>query len=292
MALALYRRQLLGAAEDSDPNGFSLIELLVAMVVAFVAIAAVYSVYAVQQRENRNQRLKLAAHQNLRGALVVLEQEIRMAGFDPQDSDLFGITDVRRYSVIGTGLDPQGQPSLFYTVDWNENGQLEPNEEYGLRIRDDRKLGRIYLTMSIGGSGRQRLAENIEAWGLAYAVDADRNGRPDTWQGGSHLIWAVDSDHDNLLDSHLDTNNNGKIDLFDDANGDQVISAADGAPLNPPISLDRIKAVRIWLLVVTEHPLQHHWDNLSLVVGDRILLPPNDGFQRRVMESIIECRNQ
>jgi type IV pilus assembly protein PilW len=290
MAIAHLNR-LFGAHEENAQRGFSLIELLVAMVVALVAIAAVYSVYAVQQRENRNQRLKLAAQQNLRSALVVLEQEIRMAGFDPQDTGLFGITDIRRYDVIGTGLDPQGQPAIFYTVDWNENGLLEPNEFYGLRIRDDRKLGRTYLTMSIGGSGRQRLAENIEAWGLAYAVDVDRNGLLDTWQGGSHLIWAVDSDNDNFLDSHLDTNNDGKIDLSDDADGDQVISAADGAPLNPPIPVDRIKAVRIWLLVVTEHPLQNHYDSRPLMVGDRIILPPNDGFQRRVMEIIIECRN-
>ena len=291
MAVARLMLRPLEPVEDNGEYGFTLIEVLAVMVVAFLAISAVYSVYIVQKHESRTQQAVLAAQQNLRASLVVLEQEIRMAGFDPEDSRRFGITDIRRYNLVSTAVDHQGQPALFYTVDWNEDGLIDSNEMYGLRIRDDRKLGRTYLTISIGSGGRQRLAENIQAWGLAYAVDVDQDGRADTWQGGKHSIWAVDADNDNLLDSHLDTNNDGIINLSDDINGDHVIDWTDGAPLNPPIPVDRIKAVRIWVLSVTERAVYNHTDSRILVLGDRIYLPQNNGLRLRTAEIIIECRN-
>ena len=156
----------------------------------------------------------LQAQQNLRAAMVVLEQQIRLAGYDPEGTGRFGITDVRRYDTVGTQPNAQGPPALFYTADMDENGVLDPRNHYrngenlNFRIRDDQNIGRRYLAFDMGG-GRQPLAENIEALGLAYAVDADRDGRPDTWSDGEHVIWAVDTDNDNRLDTDLDTNDDG-----------------------------------------------------------------------------------
>lgn len=289
MAISFFMRR--SAIGDNAERGFTLLEVMVASVVALIAIAAVYSVYTVQQHEYRHQQTILAAQQNLRASLVMVEQEIRMAGFDPEDSGQFGITDIRRYHPVTTAVDPQGMPALFYTVDMNEDGRLDANETYGLRIRDDRKLGRTYLTLSIGGGGRQRLSENITAWGIAYAVDMDQNGRTDVSPGGNHFIWAVDSDNDNLLDARLDTNDDGKINPSDDANGDLKIDGADGGSIDPPLPLVRIKAVRVWILSTTRRTLRYPLDKRTLMVGDRIYPPTMDGLQRRVVETVIECRN-
>jgi type IV pilus assembly protein PilW len=127
--------------------------------------------------------------------------------------------------------------------------------------------------------------------GLAYAVDVDGDGRLDRWNGGPHLIWAVDTTNDNMLDTHLDTNDDGVIDASDFADGSGRITAANGAAINPPIPIDRIKAVRVWLLAVSARPVPGYVDSNTYVVGDRLISGNNDGHMRRVLETMIECRN-
>ena len=298
--------------ESADPStlagchGFTLIELLVALVVALVALAAVYSTFIVQLQMFGNQRLVMRAQQNLRGALLILEQELRMAGYDPEDSGGFGVVDVRRYDLVHQHeCNPDGQPVLFYTYDANEDGRLEGdrnqinkepagkerNEEHAkFRISDKDNDGHICLTWD-NGAGRNPLAENIQAIAFAFAIDTDGDGRCDSWPGGGDLIWAVDSDNDNLLDADIDTNGDGIIDEKDDANGDHRIDMADGRPLNPQVPLRCIKAVRVWVLAVTQGRLQGEDDHQVHVVGDRILTSTDDGKKRLVLQTRVQCRN-
>lgn len=277
-------------------HGFTLVELMIALVVGMVAMGAVYTVYAVHQKEYRNQQCRLSIQQDLRGALVILEDQMRLAGYDPEDSGMFGITDVRRYHLVDTRDDPDGQPSIFYTVDLDESGDPDlrnnhRNKEHcNFRIRDDQETGRRYLAWD-NGAGRNPLAENIQALGLAYGVDLDGDGRLDTWAGGAHPIWAVDTDNDNRLDTHLDTDNNGVIDENDDANGDLQITAGDGGAIDPPVPVTRIRAVQVWLLAMSPLPLQGHGDQSTYVVGDRIVKAAGDGFVRRLAQTTIIGRN-
>ena len=272
------------ACNATSSIGFTLLEVLIALVVGVAAVGAAYSVYTSQVRAHRNRVLSLELQQNLRAALVFVEQEIRIAGFDPEGSGRFGIVDVRRYDLKGTGVNPAGQPALFYPVDHDENGELDGrnhnrNKEHcSLRIRQDDGIGRRYLSWD-NGAGRHPLSENIHLIGFAYGVDVDRDGRPDTWNGGPHPIWAVDSDNDNLLDAHIDTNGDGRIDQ------------ADAAVIDPPIPLDAIKSVRVWLLAKSTIQLKDHFGSRSYVVGDRVIAPLEDRFLRRVFEATIDARN-
>ncbi len=278
------------------PVGFTLLEVLIALTVGIIAIGSVYSVYVSQMKASRNSRLRLELQQNLRGALVIIAQEIRSAGFDPEDSGRFGLVDVRRYDLVGTGPDPGGQPALFYTVDLDENGDLDGrnrnrNKEHcSFRIRQDNKIGRRYLSWDNGG-GRLPLSENVCALGLAYGVDADMDGWMDSWGGGSHAVWAVDSDNDNMLDLHLDSNDDGIIDANDDTNQDGRIGQEDGGVIDPAIPLDRIRAVRVWLLAKSTSKVEGHFDRSPHVVGDRVIKAANDGYMRKVLETIIDARN-
>ncbi len=283
--------------QSSAGSGYTLIELMVAMVVALVAIGAIYSVYIVQQRYYRNQQLGLTVQQNLRGALLIIEQELRMAGYDPEESGEFGLVDVRRYDVVNKDeLNPDGEPVLYYTCDENEDGALDDrnggrNREHPkFRISDIHKNGRICLTWD-NGSGRRPMAENIQSIGFAYAIDRDNDGYLDRWNGGVHPVWVVDSDNDNLLDTHIDINDDGRIDVHDDINGDHRIDAADGGRLNSQVPLDCVKAVRVWLLAITSRPLQGRWDNRPHVVGDRIMPARDDGKAGMVIETLVTCRN-
>jgi len=277
-------------------GGFTLLEVLIALAVGLIAIGAAYSVYDSQVKAHRSRKLALELQQNLRAALMFVEQEIRIAGFDPEGSGHFGIVDVRRYELEGTGTDPAGQPALFYTVDHDENGELDGrnhhrNKEHcSFRIRHDPAIGRRYLSWD-NGAGRHPLSETIHQIAFAYGVDSDEDGRLDTWNGGPHLIWAVDSDNDNRLDTHLDANGDGVIDPSDDINGDGRIDPADGGAIDPPVSVDRIKSIRVWLLARSSMPVPGRYDANRLVVGDRISTPVDGHFMRKVIEADIIARN-
>lgn len=277
-------------------NGLTLVELLIAMTVAMIVMGSVCSVYVSHVKISSASRQRLALQQNLRGAMAFLTQEMRAAGFDPEQSGRFGIVDVRRYGLERTGEDPNGQPALFYTVDMDENGALDERnhnrnrEHCSFRIRHDLNTGRRYLAWD-NGSGRRPVAENISMLGFAYGVDADGDGRIDTWNGGAHTIWAVDSDNDNLLDLHIDANNDGIIDADDDVNQDGRIGPGDGGRIDPPVSLERVRAVRVWLLARSTARVAGHVDGSTYVVGDRVYKSINDGFLRRVSETIVKARN-
>jgi type IV pilus assembly protein PilW len=277
-------------------HGFTLIESMVALLVGSIVIGSIYTIYTAVQREYRSQQVRLSLNQNLRCALAVLEQQIRMAGFDPHGTGRFGITDVRRYSLKDTRPDSKGQPALFFTMDLDEDGFPDSRNNYrnkefvNFRIRDDANIGRRYLAWD-SGEGRFPLAEKIHHIGFAYGIDVDEDGKRDTWKNGPFLIWAVDSNNDNMLDTHLDANNDGFIDEDDDIDGDGRITAADGGVLNPPVPLDRIRSVRLWILAVSPQPLKGHVDHRVYVVGDRLVPANGDGYVRRLVETVIECRN-
>lgn len=280
----------------SAQHGFSFVELLIAMVVGLIAIGAIYSVYVCQLRIHSQQKIKITLQQNLRSAMIILEQEIRMAGYDPENTGVFGIVDVRRYDLAGTGLEKNGSPALFYTLDEDENGQLEGgkmgrNKEHcNFRIRDDDRINRRYLAWD-RGMGRMPLAENIQAVGFAYAVDVNGDGALDRYNDGDEIIWAVASGGKNALDAHIDTNGDGKIDGSDDQDGDGRITALDGCPLDPPLPIQHIKAVRIWLLAQSNVRLKNYSDNSVYVAGDQLYPAANDGYVRKLMETVIHCRN-
>lgn len=285
---------------DRSSPGFTLVELLIAMVVSVIAIGGVFSVYTIQLRCHRDQEQVLTAQQNLRASLLIIEKELRMAGFDPLDTGQFGIVDIRRYDLVEKRhLNLDGQPVFYYTLDENEDGELEPNrhqkrqinkEHPQLRISDFGGNGHVCLTWD-NGSGHRPLSENIVSIGFAYAIDLDNDGYLDRWENGDHIIWAVDSDNDNLLDTHIDTNDDGLINEKDDRNNDLRIDGADGGQFQTPVSLESIRAIRIWLLAKTARPVKLVQGRGPFILGDRIVPPLRDGGTALVSEKIVKCRN-
>jgi type IV pilus assembly protein PilW len=278
-------------------RGITLLELLVAVVLALIAIGAIYDTYSVQARSHSSQKVTRIIQQNLRSAMTILQQEVRMAGYDPHNSGRFGIVDVRRYDLVnGSRFDSNGQPCLKYTCDIDENGRLDSRnggrncEHPSFKIADVHNNGRVCLTYD-NGAGRRPVAEDIQAMGLAYGVDLDGDDVLDTWKQGLHPIWAVDSDNDNRLDTHLDVNDDGRITPDDDTDGDGRITGRDGTPIEPPIGLDRIKAVQVWLLAQSTETVRGHHDNRIYVVADRIMPAAQDRRVRSVLRTIIACRN-
>ncbi|RJR22626.1 MAG: prepilin-type N-terminal cleavage/methylation domain-containing protein [Desulfobacteraceae bacterium] len=269
-------------------KGFTLIELLVAIVIAGLVAGAMYASYRSQQDSYVAQQELASLQQNLRAALFYMEREIRLAGYDPRESGNFGITDIRLRD-LNDNLDANGNSSIEFTIDRPpEDGIIGPGDETIYYSIFDNPVatpdGNLDLARRVGprvgGGGRQLLAQNIIALGLAYAFDNDGNKVPDATPAGN-IIWAIDSNNDNSLDLSLDTNDDGNIDTQDNP---------AGVPLVSPVTVDKIIAVRIWLLArgTTQDP--SHTDNTTYVVGHR-RITPNNGFRHRLFSSIVKCRN-
>jgi type IV pilus assembly protein PilW len=133
------------------------------------------------------------------------------------------------------------------------------------------------------GANNQPVVENVTAVGFAYAFDADDDGSIDTSAGGN-ILWAIDSDltdTDNRLDKYLDTNDDGIISIDDDA---------AGANLASPVDLDRIRAVRMWILARTGREDRDFADTITYVVANQ-RVNANDGNRHYLLTTTVKCRN-
>jgi type IV pilus assembly protein PilW len=276
----------------SDNRGFTLLELFVSMLLGILVLAVIYVVHDMQQDTFKRETMKLSSQRNLRSALNLMETEIRMAGYDRMQTNLFGITDIR--------MDADTNGTITFTFDDGggsnaNNGTLDGDETVTYAIYDSpttSATGDVDLGRTVGGGATELMAEGIEALGFAYAFDNDENGvldfndddadgEIDAPPGGNEgIYWAVDTDGDNILDTNLDTNKDGRID------------AADGtAALPATVGTDRIRAVKICLLSRTRGPDPGYVDDHTYVVGFRRIINPGDSFRRQLMELTVKCRN-
>jgi len=248
-------------------KGFSLIEVMVALAVTSILMAGIYTTYNIQQRSYKTQTMIVSVQQNLRGSLIVMEDEIRMAGYDKNvpNTGLFGITNVT--------IDGTGNGTLTFTGDFGngteDNGILDTNETFAYSIYDSGStevVGNLDLGRAVGGGGRQLLAEGIQAMGFAFAYDNDADGQLDT--AGGNVLWGIDASGDNVLDTNV-----------------------SGGGLPTLVNMNRIRAVRIWLLARTKGIVRGYQDTNTYAVGNRTLGPFNDNFQRILLTSTIKCRN-
>jgi type IV pilus assembly protein PilW len=154
------------------------------------------------------------------------------------------------------------------------------------------QVGALDLGRSVGAGAPVLLAEGIEALGFAYAFDNDEDGRIDFNDddadgvmdappaGNEGVYWAVDTDADDILDTNIDTNQDGRVDLTD---GNMALPFT----VNP----DRIRAVKIFVLSRTKGPEPTYVDHDSYVVGFRRIINPSDNFRRQMLELTVKCRN-
>ena len=107
-----------------DKKGFSLIEIMVAIAIMSILSIAMMKTYTGFTRVYTTQEVAAGAQQDLRAALNIMTQDIRMAGFDPTDSDNFGVevataTNIRITS--DTDMDGAVDDSGFERITYNFN---------------------------------------------------------------------------------------------------------------------------------------------------------------------------
>jgi type IV pilus assembly protein PilW len=246
--------------------GYSLVELLVAMAITLVVMAGVYKVYVTQQDSYLLQEQVAEMQQNARTAKYIMTREIRMAGYNPT-------------RLASTGFVSAHSDSIRFTMDLiGEDGTITvPGDDITYSVSAADQL------MRDEGSGNQAVVENVEAIGFAYAFDADDDGNIDT-SGGGNIIWAIDSDQTDgidQLDKYLDTNDDGIISVSDDPNGDDLAT---------PVPIDRIRAVRIWILTRTGNEQRDYSDTATYVLANQ-RITTNDRNRRQLVTTTVKCRN-
>ena len=154
-----------------NKQGFSLMEVLIAMVIAGIVMAAIYSVYYSQQKSYVAQEQIAAMQQNLRVAMYRMEREIRMAGYDPRRD-------------AAADIQTAGPNTINFTLDitntagtGDPDGLLDgPNENITYSLDDNDGDGDNDLERN-----NNLIAENIDTLNFVYLgeagpLDDDGNG--------------------------------------------------------------------------------------------------------------------
>lgn len=162
-------------------KGLTLIELLVGLVICAIAIAAIYRLFITQSRAYVVQDQVVEIQQNIRSAMELMVRDIRMAGFDYDNSTSLVTVPNIPYNVAGNSI----------TV-WFENFQAGPP-----------LISQIHaVTYTLNGANLQRqlsingvvqpqqpelLLENVIALELTCGIDgrigfdASQDGVVDNW---------------------------------------------------------------------------------------------------------------
>lgn len=306
---------------QNTKKGFTLVEVMIAMAISTVVFGSIFAAYDSQQKLYITQEQVAGMQQNLRLGMYFMERDLRKAGLEEPmangtKSGLFGVTDIRYRNINDNVAAPGvGFSSLQFSFDENNSHTLGANETVTYSVFDGDGDGNFDLALN-DGTGRQMMAENIEALAFAYAYDNNADGQLDFRDfngngqldpaGGDYIVWAIDSDNNNNLDFDLNTNQdvdanqNGLLDWRDlNTNGDNVIDInddidGDGAfgvgdvgasalPGGGTVPLASIRAVRIWLLARTDRAHEERSvdtaginGNDPYFLGDRAIIPALD----------------
>lgn len=173
-----------------DKNGFTLIELLVVLALASLIMVGIVSTYMAQQQSYLVEQERVAMHQNLRAAMFVMENEIKMAGFSEGASNGSILADSKGDYIAFT----------MNIYDSEANGGLggfviKKIEYY---LDDSLDDGDTELVRRLDDAPFQAVAENIQALDFVYLDENgnplnDANGQWDTGGGDSRaLIRAIE----------------------------------------------------------------------------------------------------
>jgi type IV pilus assembly protein PilW len=267
-------------------KGFTLVELMIALALTGIVLACIYKALTSSQQVYTTQDQIVETQENVRAAMEFITREIRMAGYNPSGSaTTFGFVNDDDTGRLTSAR------SIAFDVDNNEDGDLDndANEQVGFRLNVDPTSGAdtadlMLRRYSPGAEVRwTAVAENIAALGFAYAYDNDGDGELDEGTGGGNtgIIWAIDSDADGALNLVVDTDYDGDVDLND---------VAGGAALASTVSMDRVRAVKVWILGRTKLQEQDFVDNNTYAVSNQ-RIAPSAGYRHRLTTATVRCRN-
>jgi type IV pilus assembly protein PilW len=243
----MFSKQRTENETKSGNNGFTLIELMVAIAIASAVMAGIYTLFVMQQRTQVAEQVAVDMQQTVRAAMYMLERDIRMAGFDPTVTWGFD------------GLDNDGDDSEDETDEKQNDRELDGIDNDGDGSIDAADADGEALGITVAGSSAIKIvvdtngdrifqsSENI-SYRFANLYDADSDGLADLNKGGAAplgraigagspqpmaediqaVAFAYAYNYDDgapadSLDSQLDTSPGGNVIWAFDSDGDRLL---------------------------------------------------------------------
>jgi type IV pilus assembly protein PilW len=273
-----YRTNKTNKWRSMSSQGFTLVELLVAMVVAAIAMGAIYSVYISVVRSYSVQRELAHMQQSMRAAMYLIKDDLRNSGREPLMTGAVGITNVSRFN--GDADDASGYPGITMTSMFDSDGDGQADTDIvrtiSYRVWDSDGDGRRELrrqdSLSPDPNAWYLVFDGIEDISFAYAFDNDNDMDLDRNNNDANatVVWGINTDNIVGLDTNADNIPDGNIDENDDGDGDGDIDNADGG-LGAQIPLEDIRAVRIWLLARSRTAYPDYQDTQTYVLGHKVI---------------------
>jgi type IV pilus assembly protein PilW len=145
-----------GKKIKNPDQGFTIVELLIAMVVSLLALGAIYSTFLNQHKSYVIQEETAVMNQNLRIALFYMQREIRMAGCDPT-----GNADARIITANAT--------SIHFTEDVRgDHDESDPDGDTDDANENITYCLKAHNLVKNTGGGNQLVVQNIDAIDFVY----------------------------------------------------------------------------------------------------------------------------
>jgi len=144
-------------------DGFTIIEMLVAMAITGIVMGAIYNVFISSNRSYHTQNRVADAQQRVRTGLVYMARDIRMAGFDPT-------------SGASAGVEVATATKLRFTADMNRANGIEDIDRERITYEYDAANSRLRQCLYEGSGTEtwQTLIDNVNALTFTY-LDPDGN---------------------------------------------------------------------------------------------------------------------
>ena len=160
-----------------NQKGFTLVELMIAMAMTGIVVAIIYSAYDLQTKIYTEQDKTADMQQNIRAALVFLQREARMAGYNPTRSNHASCNRPGETDAVSPGIHTATATTLGFSMDLDEDGDCDgtgENVTYSIYTASDglQKLGRAAPTTN------QAIAENITNIDFVYLFKPPLMGSP------------------------------------------------------------------------------------------------------------------
>jgi type IV pilus assembly protein PilW len=139
-------------------NGFTLIEMLLALAIGSLLLASLYHFYLGQKKAYAVREQVSEMQQNARAGVELMVREIRMAGYNPMRTP-------------GVGIIEAGPQAIRITMDLNGDGDVtDANEDVTYSLYDSGSDGDVDLGRKPAGSANQPVAENIASLDFVYTL--------------------------------------------------------------------------------------------------------------------------
>jgi prepilin-type N-terminal cleavage/methylation domain-containing protein len=134
-------KQIMIASKRKPQNGFTIIEVMIAVVISSILTAAVYQTFHSQQRSYAMQSEAAAMEQNLRGSLYLLTKELRSAGYNPQretNNNFRFVTSFPAPNNLFTVNYADDHFTVAFTLDTDGSGGIESNKNEQIAYKFDK----------------------------------------------------------------------------------------------------------------------------------------------------------